>query len=1503
MTKKHAHGSSESTVTAEPFSEPESVPFIRAALEGGPVAQGEPSSFPIVGVGASAGGLEAFTQLLEALPVDTGMAFVLVQHLAPLHASALAEILSRATRMPVLEVRDEPRVEPNFVYVIPPGREMVISQGRLQLLPREIGAHHRPIDRFFRSLAEEKRHEAIGVVLSGTASDGTLGLKAIKAEGGITFAQDATAQHDGMPHSAIASGCVDFVLPPREIADEITRIGRHPYTSSVSGSQEPGSEMDLTRVIQFLHHATGVDFRNYKLNTLYRRVRRRMVLQRSEGLRQYLRLLQKTPVEVEALFQDFLINVTSFFRNPATFEALKSEVFPELVRDRPVDEPLRVWTLGCSTGEETYSLAMAFTEFAEASSTHIPLQLFATDVNGRSIEKARAGVYSKDIAQDLSAERLARFFVEVDGHYRIAKSIRDVCVFSRHNALADPPFARIDLISCRNLLIYLEPVLQQRLLPLLHYALKPNGYLWLGASETIGSYRELFKVKSAHHKIYAKEPGPVPSLPLFPLQPVASGRTDFGRLPVRARDESERLEKEADRVLLTKFAPPGVLISAEFEILKYCGDTGPYLAPAPGKASLNLLKMLREGLHVGLNAAILRSAKEGAPVREEGLQVKSNGGYHEVAVEVIPIKGGWPSGGGFLVLFDEAAPSSPTPSGPEDRPQSGNSPSDTQAAERTTAQATDLTARLMQDLAATREHLQSVIEQQEAVNEELQSSNEEVQSTNEELQSINEELETSKEEIQSSNEELATVNDELNNRNRELDQLNNDLTNLFSSVQMAIVILGPDFCVRRFTPMAEQLLNLIPTDVGRPISSIKFPFNTPDLEPLLKEVLGTATTKQREVRDNEGRWYSLCVRPYKTLEDQIDGVVVMLIDVDMLKRAQEYTESIVSTVREPLLVLDSDLRVRTVSRSFYETFKVTPAATENHFFFDLFNGQWNKPELRRLLEEILPRDSFFTDFEMEHDSEPHGKKTFLLNARRLIQESDRRPSILLAIEDITERRRAEEAVRASEVTRSILESSGDCITVLDLDGRALYMNQPGMGLMEIDDFTPFVGQDWLAFWEGAEGKAALDSLAAAKAGSEARFQGYCPTAKGTPKWWDVFVTPIRDAKGGPQRLVAISRDMTELKRVEQALRDGDRRKNEFLAMLAHELRNPLAAVSYAGQILHEPGMEEMQEWSKEVIGRQVKHLSRLIDDLLDVSRITEGKIKLRMERVALSTIINRSVEATKPLIQDKKHQLTVSVEPDPITLDADATRLEQIFTNLISNAAKYTEQGGRILVASRLEGDECVVSVKDSGVGLSAEMLPLVFDLFTQVGATLHRSKGGLGIGLTLVKKLAELHGGGVQARSPGLGHGCEFTVRLPVSKSPVPEAPSPVAKRPDVPFQKSRILIVEDSVDTAHGLAKRLEMLGNEVGMAHDGSAALQVARAQRFDYILLDIGLPGLSGYEVASELRKEGCCKESVIIALTGYGQEEDRRRSLEAGINRHLVKPVEFNSLLTVLSQYQ
>lgn len=657
-------------------------------------------SFPIVGVGASAGGLDAFTQLLKALPADTGMAFVLVQHLAPTHASALAEILSRVTKMPVTEVADESPVEPNHVYVIPPGRSMVVSMGILQLLPREGYGLHRPIDQFFRALAADRGYQAIGVVLSGTASDGTLGLEAIKAEGGISFAQDSSAQHEGMPHSAIASGCVDFVLSPSKIAEEIVRIGQHPYAVPEAQAAEPDKKTDLVEVVQVLHDATGVDFTHYKFNTLYRRVTRRMIFRKMEGLTDYVEYLRRTPTEVDALYQDILISVTSFFRDPASFEALKSTVFPRLLKDRSRYDPVRLWTLGCSTGQEAYSLAMAFTEAAEAAGSSASFQLFATDLNPAGIQKARAGIYSKDIAQDVSPERLRRFFTEGDGSYRISKPIRDACVFSRHNVLADPPFSRIDLISCRNLLIYLEPVLQQRILPTLHYALKPEGCLWLGGSETIGSYGNLFDAEDARHKIYAKKPGSSGKECSFPVQNGRVPRSRFIPIASPGGDATD-LPREADRVLLTKFAPPGVLVTADLDIVQYRGDTGPFLAPVPGRASLNLLKMLREGLLVGVRSAILRAGKEQSPVREEGLRVKSSGGYLDVAIEVIPIKGHAGKTSGFLVLFEDG--SYQVPRDPQDAPHVEIDQA---------ATATEM-ARLTQELAATREYLQSVIEQQE----------------------------------------------------------------------------------------------------------------------------------------------------------------------------------------------------------------------------------------------------------------------------------------------------------------------------------------------------------------------------------------------------------------------------------------------------------------------------------------------------------------------------------------------------------------------------------------------------------------------------------------------------------------------------------------------------------------------------------------------------------------------------------------------------------------------
>lgn len=1095
-----------------------------------PSAEGVKSTRPpvaVVGIGASAGGIEAFTALLAALPPDTGLAFVFILHLAPTRASLLADILSRATSMPVTEVRDEPLILADHVYVVPPGQFMIVSQGALHLAEAQ-GMQHRGVDRFFTSLSEDQGHRAIGVVLSGTATDGTLGLEAIKAAGGITFAQDGSAQHDGMPRSAASSGCVDFVLPPEQIAAEIAALSTHlrGTTYNASGTDPPEDEFE--QVLAILRQETGIDFSHYKSNTLHRRIRRRMALRRVLTLPEYASYLQANAKEIEALYQDILIGVTSFFRDPEAFEALKQKVFPGLFANRARNDPLRIWVLGCASGEESYSLAIALKEYATSINSAAPLIVYATDLNTVAVEKSRAGFYPRTISLDVERERLRRFFVEADGGYRIAKPIRDICIFARHNVLTDPPFSRMDLISCRNVLIYMEPVLQKKLMPLLHYALKPGGCLFLGPSESLGPLRDTFEVEESRHKIFRKKVSHArtdriipPLAPTLRAEHQAAERWADTRLDVRPE-----AQQDADRVLVARYVPPAVLVNHELDILQFRGETGHALTPAPGRPTLNVLKMAREGLLIPLRAALQEAIKGNHVARREEVRVKSNGGHVDITLTVIPIQPPHAQNCWWIVF----EPSSSVPA--EVRPKRSVPSSKAKVAGSVEVRAREAQiARLTQELTATRDYLQSVIEQQEAVNEELQSANEEVQSANEELQSINEELETSKEEIQSSNEELTTVNEELQNRNEELNRVNNDLNNLFSGVHMAIVMVWRDLRIRRFTPLAEKQFNLIASDVGRPISDIKLKFEVGDLTQILMDVIDSVSVREMEVRDPSGHWFQLRVRPYKTFDNQIDGAVIMLTDVDAFKRTQE----------------------------------------------------------------------------------------------------------------------------------------------------------------------------------------------------------------------------------------AIARQAELLAMANQS-------KNDFLAMLAHELRNPLAPLRNAVQVLKKvPHDAELAERTRDLIDRQVTNMVRMVDDLLDAALLSQGRIELHIERVELQAVLNRAIEAVRAGIDARRHTLAVVAPPSPVMVSGDSTRLEQVFTNLLSNAARYTEPEGEITVTlmvtaadSPAQHAEAVIRVRDNGIGITAEMLPRVFDLFAQADHSLARTGGGLGIGLNIVRRIVEMHEGKVSAHSGGPQMGSEFVVRLP---------------------------------------------------------------------------------------------------------------------------------------------
>lgn len=844
----------------------------RGAVKPAPPAA---KSFPIVGIGASAGGLDACKEFFEFLPDNTGMAYVLVQHLDPHHKSMLTELLSRTARIPIQEVVDGMRVEPDHVYIIPPNSELGILQGVLHLMPRnKANSPPLPIDFFLKSLAADQESMAIGVILSGSASDGTIGLKAIKTAGGITFAQDeASAKYSSMPHSAIAAGCVDFVLTPEYIAKELARIARQPVVlkklTAVDNVLPDEGGDELNKIFLLLRARTGTDFTYYKHSTIRRRIHRRMVLHKLERLKDYLRFLRDNPAEQDELFQDILINVTGFFRDPESFDFLQQGVFPRLEKERQPESPIRIWVAGCSTGEEAYSLAIALLEYLGERAGVTSIQIFASDIDDKAISKARAGVYPEGITADVSPARLQRYFNKVSGGYQVSKTVRDMCVFAVQNVAKDPPFSRIDLVCCRNLLIYLSNVLQKKVLQIFHYALNSKGFLVLGSSESISSSPGLFSLMDKKNKVYLKKS--IMTMRQFEFTPETPKTVRFPdqkEMPHVTATINEVRDK-AERILLDEYAPPAVIINQTMDILQFRGHTGPYIEPVSGSASLNLMKMARADLIMDLRTAVRQAIKEDDRVLRENVRVTSGAGERRINLQVIPIKGHMAEDRSYLILFEER--------------ESGKAAAQQKAqtrAETLTQDEKDLRIKeLEQEQVTTREYLQTIIEDQETTNEELQSANEEVQSTNEELQSTNEELETAKEELQSTNEELITVNDELVGRNLELSELNNDLSNLLESVQLPIVMLGEDMKIRHFTPNAAKLFNVIDSDVGRPISDIKANIDVPDLEQRILRVMDSVMPDMLEVRDSDGVWYSLRIRPYKTSEKRIAGAVLVFLSM------------------------------------------------------------------------------------------------------------------------------------------------------------------------------------------------------------------------------------------------------------------------------------------------------------------------------------------------------------------------------------------------------------------------------------------------------------------------------------------------------------------------------------------------------------------------------------------------------------------------------------------------
>lgn len=1542
------------------------------AKEGSSPARTRVSTLRIVGIGASAGGLEAFSSLLPSLPRTGRVAYVLVQHLDPTHRSLLSELLSRTTPLPVLEIAPETKAQAGHIYVIPPNCDLEIRRGVLQLSSRRKNAGPaRSIDRFLESLAKDQGERAIGVILSGAGSDGAKGLKAIKDAGGITFAQDAdSAKYDSMPCSAVATGAVDFVLPPEKIGAEIERLLSRPgntrrraaanarsrrgrvFASAVAGkaprAEWPAApeDLNLRKIFLLLRTRTGTDFSLYRPNTIRRRLSRRMGLAKVTGYEGYLRYLREHPGELEFLYQDLLINVTSFFRNPAVFESLKTRVFPRLLKNHTQGDTLRIWVPGCSTGQEPYSLAMAYSEFAERSSASVPVQIFATDLNGSVLDVARTGRYTRAQLGGLSAARIQKYFVKEPEGFRVAKPIRDMVIFAQQNILIDPPFTRVDLISCRNMLIYFEPALQQKIIPSFHYALKPSGFLVLGSSESIGLFTNLFSPVDKPGRIYAKqaatgwrryERAPVPP----PMRLSAAGaptpRLAAPQPPLPADDAC----KEGDRYALAKYAPATVVVNEDGDVLQIRGDTRSFLSLPAGKATLQLAKMAREGLGLVLQRALYRARVENRKVTERSVRLE---GRREVLdVEVVPLRG--LKSRCFLVVFmRQPAP----PRLPAVRARAG----------RQAAPPREF-ANLKREHQIAREQLENLREEHETSVEELQASNEEVQSANEELQSLNEELETSNEELESANEELTTLNEELATRNAELRESEQRLREQAELLELAPVLArSPKDRIIFWNRGAEKLYGFSRDEALGQTAHLFLGAQFSEPREKIQADLLRLGSWDGEVmhRRKDGRLIQVATQwvAHHDAQGRLRAVLEVNTDITArrqaeraLRASEEFNQRILESSPDVITVLD--LTGRIVFMNAGGQRQLGDPAPRLQLYWP---SQW--AELSRGEAEAAYRAALAGDTTRFSGSYPtaQGEQRWWDAVVRPILGVDGRPEkILCAARDVTDARREEqertmrvrlttlraevglEVARQGELTAvltriaEILTRHGDATAVhlwtleegggrlrasggpsaaatarpaeeLLLPG-VLETSQPRVWLQVTDD-PQLAAMDWVKH-EDIKGAAAFSlgmhgrilgvlALFTRHALNQAVVREFELTA-------DVIGQFIgrKQAESERQRLLQDAMDARN-----EALA-ASRAKDDFIAALSHELRtplNPVLLLASEGADNHELP-EKIREDFK-MIRNNVSLEAKLIDDLLDLTRIVHGKLSLELRPVDAHAILRDALAIVSSSVEQKRIDLALEFGAARAEVNGDAVRLQQVFWNVLNNAVKFTPAGGRIsLQTTNVDPRTIALSIADNGTGLPRVELERIFEPFTQGG----NRAGGLGLGLAISRQLVEKHGGRIVAESDGPGQGAKFTVTLPLLPIEADSARLPVvrASHPVTPARISgrhaggrTLLLIEDHAATRTTLEALLRRRNFQVTTAGTAAAARKIVEdGQEFDIVLSDLGLPDSDGYALWAALRRR--LPRAVGVALSGYGMEHDVRRAHDAGFAGHLTKPVSIEAL--------
>lgn len=1426
-------------------------------------------------MGASAGGLDAFQRFFSKVPPTNGMAFVVVQHLDPRHPSLLPELLAKATSMSVAEVEDETPVQPDHVYVIPANGTLTINGAILRVKPVESKIPRMPIDSLFHSLAEDQGHNAVAILFSGSGTDGTLGTRAVKEHGGMVMAQTPeSAQHDPMLRSAIATGLVDHVLPPEQLAAKLLE-----YATYAPALRANGLVTDqLNEVARLVRRQTGHDFSQYKTGTLSRRIQRRMQLLQVSSAADYIDRLRKDAIEVDRLFRDLLISVTYFFRDPEAWQALATEIIPQIVEQAAAEAVLRVWIPACATGEEAYSVAILIKEAMVQKRVKPKVQIFAGDIDEEALVVARQASYPEGIAEHVTPDRLERFFIREDHRYRVVKEIREMVIFAAHDLIKDPPFSRQDLIICRNLLIYLEAEPQQFVANLFHYALRPGGYLFLGPSESLAGPPELFRTIDRKHRIYqrsevlARQFDVVPGLAgAGPRRAIATGTVDRGGKASAQTEPMSLLE----RVLLDQFTPAWVVINAAGECLYFSNRTGRYLEPAAGAPSAAIVDMARPSLRLDLRAAIHKVVKTGQAVTHENVMVETNGEVQRIDLTVRPLRELGEGTQLFIVVFKERG-------SPKTRAEA--------AAEGAVPRSGDaIVQQLESELRDAREQLQASSEELEAANEELKSSNEELLSTNEELQSSNEELQTSKEELQSVNEELETINSELNKKVQELDRVNADLENLFHGSRIPTLFLDTNLRIKRFTGAATEVFRLIGSDVGRPLADITARFPN-ELVNDMKEVSRTLVTKEREIRvADDGSSYVMRIFPYRRMDNLVEGLVVTFQNITQLAQTQEQRNrlaAIVDSAHDAIVGSTPDGTITSWNEAATQLFGYSESEAVGSPLSSIVPSDC-MAELKETEARLL-REERVVPFESIRQTKDGRRVPVLVTITPILDTDGRIVGSAGVYRDLRDVRRAESRFRAA------VESSPNGMLMVNADGRIVLVNRE---VERLFGYTrdELVGEpvEKLVPARLRRGHPAL--RAGFGAHPEKRSMGagrelFGLRKDGSEVPVDIGLTPVATEEG--LFVIAAIVDVS-LRKHAEALREESRRKDQFLAVLSHELRGPLASLRICVNLIESKVTAggRFRE-AIEIADRQLEHLASLVDQLLDASRIATGKFVLDRKVRNLVDIVRTAAEDQRPMLESQDVQFTVQVPAQPLWINGDGLRLSQIVVNLLGNSAKFSPKGGRatLTLAPDEGGQVAVLSVKDDGAGIEPDVLPIVFQPFTRADPGDVGERGGLGLGLALVQSLVHAHGGSVEARSEGRGRGAELIIRLPLVRPPAPDAaatPAQPASRPAA--TRRRILVVEDNHDTARSLGWSLETLGHEVMAVQDGATALQTMRTFHPQVVLCDIGLPGgMDGYAVAEAIRADHASGDPYLIAVTGYGMPADKARAEEAGFDQFFVK---------------